>query len=408
MISTTSTPGVLSQFAGLYLRARWFVGAGLVLVSGIYVAFEIGSPTTWVLGAAGVVILAHAGAMALMSLRSVLLALVVDITATHIGISYITISVNDEIALALMLVSATVLVALFSDGWIRLALITYSTAYAVASLVVVNGWGLGVADEVIAIIFVVALIAGVIAAIRRRLVELEAVRAQTLGVVSHELRNNLAGVIGATELLMDPEFTLDDEDRSELISLSHQQALDAGDIIEDLLVASRVERGVLEAVPEPVDLIPLTRSVIRRSESVDELSIELAAPDQPVMAMADPLRYRQILRNLLSNAIRYGGPDITVAVEPVGQYVSVTVADNGAGIESASPQNLFRPYYRSDGAQQSGSTGLGLWIGRDLARKMSGDLEYRRRGDGLTIFELKLPAAPSEPSRPELVVSTAS
>lgn len=406
MFSTTSSsPGVLTQFAELYLKARWFVGGGLILISAIYIVFELASSATWALGAAGLIMIAHAGAMTLMSVRSVAIALFVDITATHLGISFLAISVADEVSLALMVVSATVVASLFSDEWIRIGLIVYSTAYVVVSVLVINDWGVDAVDEIIAVIFVVVLLASVVAATRRRLVELEAVRAQTLGVVSHELRNDLAGVMGATELLMDSGFSLDADERSELIELAHQQAVDAGDIIEDLLVASRVERGVLEATPEPVDLVPQTESVILRSASVDGTEVTLDAPDEGAVAIADPLRYRQVLRNLLSNAIRYGGPNIEVSVEAVGPLVSVMVIDDGEGVDPSSAPAIFRPYFRSNDDPSSGSTGLGLWIGRDLARKMGGDLHYKRQ-DGLTIFELTLPSAPTESPKPRLVDSS--
>jgi signal transduction histidine kinase len=250
----------------------------------------------------------------------------------------------------------------------------------------------GTVDEILAILFVVGLVAGVISGVRRRLVELEAARAQTLGVVSHEVRNHLTGVIGATELMLDAGIELTAEETTEMIGLAHGQAVEAAEVIEDLLVASRAERGVLDAVPEPVDLIPLTESVIRRS-SVDGGHISIGSPDDAVWAMADALRYKQIIRNLLTNAFHYGGSTVEVSIQHRHEGVAVTVADDGEGIERAAAKGLFQPYHRTETAgRQPGSTGLGLWIARNLAQKMGGDLVYRRR-DGFTLFELTLPAA---------------
>ena len=397
---------MLGQFTKIYLKARWAVGGGFILITALFFLFGLTSSWTWTLAAAGIAILGHAWVMQVTNMRSVTLAMVVDITSTHLAVAFLTVSIEDEMGLALLLTSATVLIALFADGLTRIGLFAYSAGIVVAALVAINGWNLTTVDDVIAILFTASLVASVISAVRQKLVELEAVRAQTLGVVSHELRNNLTGVIGSTELLMDPNFSLEAEDRSELIELSHQQALDAGDIIEDLLIASRAERGVLESNPEPVDLLPLTKSVIRRSESADDREIELDAPGDGLMALADPLRYRQVLRNLLSNAIRYGGPNIGVAIERSDDAVSVKVIDDGEGIEADSVQYLFRPYSRIGEESASGSTGLGLWIGKDLARKMGGDLTHQRQ-NGLTIFELTLPPARSASPRGQLVDSAA-
>lgn len=184
-----------------------------------------------------------------------------------------------------------------------------------------------------------------------------------------------------------------------MIGLAHGQAVEAAEVIEDLLVASRAERGVLEAVPEPIDLIPLTESVIRRS-SVKGGQISMDSPDDAIWAMADALRYKQIIRNLLTNALHYGGPTVEVSIEHRHEGVAVTVADDGEEIEPAAARALFQPYHGTEaGGLEPGSTGLGLWIARNLAQRMGGDLVYRRR-DGLTLFELTLPAAqpPTEPT----------
>lgn len=392
--------GVLNQFTGMYLKTRWYVGTGLVTITLVFFVFDLASRSTWVLGAAGLIIVAHAKATQARGTTAVLPALVIDVTATHGAILALSISIGDEIAPALMVVSATIIIGLFSDGWRRNALLGYSTGFALLAFFMVEDRSLiDTVDEIIAVLFVVGLVTGVISAVRRSLVELEATRAQTLGVVSHEVRNHLTGVIGATELVLDADIELTTEETTEMIELAHGQAVEAGEVIEDLLVASRAERGVLDAVPEPIDLIPLTESVIRRS-SVEGDQISMDSPDDAIWAMADALRYKQIIRNLLTNASHYGGPTIEVSIKHRHEGVAVTVADDGEEIEPATAKSLFQPYHGTGAAGRApGSTGLGLWIARNLAQRMGGDLVYRRR-DGLTLFELTLPAAqpPAEPT----------
>jgi two-component system sensor histidine kinase ChiS len=110
---------------------------------------------------------------------------------------------------------------------------------------------------------------------------------------------------------------------------------------------------------------------------------------------ADPLRFRQIVRNLLTNASRYGGDEIWLEVEDRDANVVVTVVDNGAGVPRTLEQRIFEAYERGNHGQvaQPGSVGLGLAVSRRLAGLMNGSLEYRRV-DGQTRFELSLPAFP--------------
>jgi signal transduction histidine kinase len=109
------------------------------------------------------------------------------------------------------------------------------------------------------------------------------------------------------------------------------------------------------------------------------------------MAQGDPLRVRQILRNLLTNAGRYGGDTVAVSVGVTGNFAWLAVTDNGEGVPEKDAQRIFDSYQRSDNAiQEPKSVGLGLSVSRKLARLMGGDIVYSRH-DGLTRFELTLP-----------------
>lgn len=110
---------------------------------------------------------------------------------------------------------------------------------------------------------------------------------------------------------------------------------------------------------------------------------------------ADPLRFRQIVRNLLSNATRYGGDKIWIEIEDRAETITVSVVDNGDGVPVALEKRIFEAYERGNhgAVAQPGSVGLGLAVSRRLADLMGGTLEYRRV-DGTTRFELSLPAFP--------------
>lgn len=113
------------------------------------------------------------------------------------------------------------------------------------------------------------------------------------------------------------------------------------------------------------------------------------------MARADPLRFRQIIRNLLTNAARYGGSDIWIEVSDVGDSVIIAVVDDGNGVHPRYAATIFEAYERGHESEPSmpGSVGLGLAVSRRLADLMGGSLQYRRAG-GNTRFELRLPTGP--------------
>ena len=109
---------------------------------------------------------------------------------------------------------------------------------------------------------------------------------------------------------------------------------------------------------------------------------------------ADPLRVRQVIRNLLSNAIRYGGQEVTVEVSEQDGWSSVVVIDDGRGIPEADRERVFEPYQRSEARQGlTASIGVGLTVARRLARLMGGELSYEYR-DSRSRFMFTLPMQP--------------
>ncbi len=109
-------------------------------------------------------------------------------------------------------------------------------------------------------------------------------------------------------------------------------------------------------------------------------------------AWADPARTRQIVRNLLTNAVRYGGEGIRIRVRSRGDTASVAVCDDGDGIPDEDRNAIFEAFRQVEaGRRVSQSVGLGLYVSRSLARAMNGDLAYRRENDH-SVFELLLPA----------------
>jgi signal transduction histidine kinase len=226
--------------------------------------------------------------------------------------------------------------------------------------------------------------------INQRMLMLELQRSQLLGSVSHELRNQLTGVMGMIDLALDKDIVPTQDEVRDLIILARREAADATGIIEDLLTASRMESNVLDVATEPVDLDLEVAKVVDHYPT-EGMTIRHAGPRSGVVALADQVRLRQVLRNLLSNAVRYGGKSIAISVVPDGAKVHIQVADDGPGVPAGEEETIFLPYRRAANTpRHKSSVGLGLWISRRLAKAMGGDLTYRH-ADGQTVFEFTLP-----------------
>jgi len=212
--------------------------------------------------------------------------------------------------------------------------------------------------------------------VKRWLGRLDANRSQMLGTVSHELRNNLTGMIGMTELVGSEE--LDPAEVRELIALAHLQAVDAAEMVEDLLTATRLERSALHVEMTSVDVNGEVETTVRRFVG-EGMAIEVGLLVDLPAARGDALRVRQVLRNLVSNAARYGGSSVAVRTTHDGDHVRIVVSDDGDGVPGEDEGTIFLPYRRSTTTKRHlASVGLGLWISRQLAHAMGGSLEYQR------------------------------
>ena len=214
---------------------------------------------------------------------------------------------------------------------------------------------------------------------------------ELIASVSHELRTPLTVVHGLAQELDMSWMSFSVPEQKEFISMIAQQSAEVAHIVEDLLVAARADIGKLPIHPTTVDL----RSEVDAAlASVPDLKVELRlVGDAAPIAFADPSRVRQIVRNLLANASRYGGPEVHARLGCAGDRAWVEVRDNGAGIPAQEVAKVFEPYERAHNAEgQPMSVGLGLTVSRKLAEMMGGVLDYRYQ-DNCATFRLELPAA---------------
>ena len=233
-----------------------------------------------------------------------------------------------------------------------------------------------------------------ITGLKERLEEAARSKDQFIASISHELRTPLTAVVGLSAELSRDAAVYDQDDLDEFLRLIAQQSAELSYIVEDLLVAARADSSAIPLHPEPVDLQAAVRQVIEGQQITDEDLIPLDVdPAGELMGFADPLRVRQIVRNLLTNATRYGGTEVRVSIESTVVGPAVVVSDDGTGVAVGEEQSIFEPYRRASGGRHAPeSVGLGLAVSRQLARSMGGELSYRRRNDR-TEFVLELPPA---------------
>lgn len=224
---------------------------------------------------------------------------------------------------------------------------------------------------------------------KRRLVKLLSSKDQFIASVAHEIRTPLTAVLGYADILKNG-FELSPEDRDAMVSTIIEQATDLSNLVEDLLVAARLDTDNLTVAQVPVDLLAQAAQVV---ESLQSDHTQTTITGSRARANGDPGRVRQILRNFLTNALRYGGSDIRIEIDKDQAWARIAVTDNGPGVPPEDEARIFDAYQTAHTTKaRTGSIGLGLSIAVRLAQLMNGAVAYRRH-QGRTIFELSLPRA---------------
>ena len=223
------------------------------------------------------------------------------------------------------------------------------------------------------------------------------VRGQFLALVSHEIRTPLNGVVGMIELL---GATALGEDQRKMLSTCRDSAFILLSIINDFLDLSKIEAGKLELERADVplrDLVEAAVSGFRLQASDRGLSLDIyVAPQVPAWIVGDWVRLRQILANLISNAIKFterGGVEVAVACEAATHELTLTVTDTGIGMDESTVSNLFQPFQQASASttRRFGGTGLGLSIVKHLVEAMGGRIGCESRIGSGTRFSIALP-----------------
>lgn len=205
--------------------------------------------------------------------------------------------------------------------------------------------------------------------------------------ISHELRTPLTSIYGFSEYLIDTGL-VDPSEALELIGLINRESSELARMVDDLLVAARLESGTLTFLE---DRLVASEEIAAVLDSLGHGSRAITIDGHEAVVVGDAERVRQVLRNLVSNAVRHGGRQVRIVVAADDDTVQITVADDGDGVDPALEDRLFSRFSNDiDRTLLSGSVGLGLAVAEALCREMGGSLRYVR-ALGWTSFVVALP-----------------
>jgi two-component system phosphate regulon sensor histidine kinase PhoR len=220
-----------------------------------------------------------------------------------------------------------------------------------------------------------------------------------LATASHELRTPLAAIYGAAMTLRREDVDVDEADRERLLAVIAHESDRLARIVNEILVADHLDSGRLRMTVTGHDPVETATAVVNAARVIapESVAIELDAAADVPSVIADREHLRQVLVNLVDNAVKYSpdGGRVTVRIEDRGPSVRFTVSDEGIGIPPNEQLRVFDKFYRLDPdlTRGVGGTGLGLYICRELVRRMSGLISLvSSPGEGST-FVVDLPAA---------------
>jgi signal transduction histidine kinase len=230
-------------------------------------------------------------------------------------------------------------------------------------------------------------------------------KSQFVSSMSHELRTPLNAIIGLTEMMVTNAARFGTEKAQEPLQRVNRAGTHLLDLINQVLDLSKIEAGKLELNPQTVQLTPLIDEVVGTARQLAEQNknrLTAEAPDDLGWLTVDPMRLRQILFNLLSNACKFTkGGEVNLKARRLVEgrdWIEIAVADSGIGMTPEQQAKLFQEFTQADAktAQKFGGTGLGLAITRKLARMMGGDVTVTSEPGKGSVFTVRLPGgAPS-------------
>lgn len=224
--------------------------------------------------------------------------------------------------------------------------------------------------------------------------ENQMLKSRLTAMFSHDFRNPLASILSSSNIIRNYEAKLTPERKRQ-----HLDRIDGGvhlllQMLDDMLLVSQMESGHLDYVPAPMDLVRFVASVIDEFSIIDQSAHHLIFHhDLDHLVNADSKLIRQIISNLISNAIKYSPPasDIIISLEAVDGKIMFSVKDSGVGIPSESIPHLFSWFYRADNVKNIKGTGVGLCIVKECVQLHGGEISIDSQLNIGTTFTVTIP-----------------
>ena len=234
--------------------------------------------------------------------------------------------------------------------------------------------------------------------------EVERLRSDFLGMVSHELKTPLTAIKGSAAMVLGSKRPFGPEETLELFKIIDEQSDRLRELIDNILDMTRIEAGALSVSPEPLQLeevLEEAKATFARSGASQD--VQLSYPDQLPPVNVDRRRVGQVIANLLSNASKFSPPTapITVSIEQADTYVTVHVRDQGQGIPADKLSHLFKKFSQvhEDQGRKLGGSGLGLAIAKGIVEAHGGRIWAHSSGESLgTTLSFTLPVASQIPA----------
>lgn len=228
--------------------------------------------------------------------------------------------------------------------------------------------------------------------------ELDDMKIDFVSMAAHELRTPLASLRGYLELLQFKEGDNVSDESKHHIRQALKSTAELGGLINNLLDVTRIERGALVVTPEKIDLGEIVAQAvqdIKFSADDKKISISYTPPPESYFVNADVIAIREVMNNLLTNAVKYTSENghVEVTLTPRGADYAVAVRDTGMGIPERALKHLFTKFYRVHGGLDSGSngTGLGLYIAKSIVERHHGTIEVESEVGVGSTFTFTLP-----------------
>jgi len=227
--------------------------------------------------------------------------------------------------------------------------------------------------------------------------QLQQAKDEFISIVAHQLRSPLGSMRWNIEMILrQPNISDKINNKIKRIYQSNQRMIT---LVNDLLNVSIIEQGMIKETPRLTDVLKVLRSAVLEMETEAQkhkVSITIQSQEKHIpKIMIDPKRLREIIQNLLSNAIKYNVPGgkATFVVDHVGEFIKISVSDQGIGIPKKDQLRLFSKFYRADNAVQRDTTGsgLGLFVVKSYVEKWGGNISFESSENKGTTFHIELP-----------------